>query len=235
MTYKTFADLIRFHTKTNSATLTDANLAMLATVALDDIAKEIAKTNEDFFGMTFMRDLIEGQREYYLPDEVLNNIKMVEATFDGTVWEYLPEFDLNLYTKPTNEESILTNFSHKPMFDIWGNSLYLYSKAIIDIPEGLKLWAIIYPKGISAANLSSETDMSVPPDEYEFGVPRQFHELIARRVIIDYKNSRDKPIPLTERESAFEVDLQKAVQAVRGLNLDRSMVASVPYNDGQNF
>lgn len=238
MKYTEFATYIRFHTKTDSVTLTDAELVALANVKKDDIAKEIAKGNEDIFGMWYLRDLEAGVREYSFPANILSNIKGVEACVanEGTEFKKFDEFDLTKYRQTTVETDIRQQFSGKYLFDIFRKSLWLYTgEEIIDVTEGLKLWAIQFPADLTTGILASTADMSVDPSTTSHGMPREAHEIWARSVIIDYKNSKEKPIPLTEKELNYENDLQKVLNALKGTNLDRQNLASVPTNTGENY
>lgn len=233
MTPVQFAAYIRYKTKTNATTLTDANILLMANIIKDDIAKEITKTNEDYFVITLLRNLVAGQRTYSFPTDVLNAIKYLEAQLDGVKWKWLNEFDLNSFKKPTNETSILAEFAGKePQFDISGSQLTLYTdSAIIDVTDGLKLRSIIYPADLTS--LAGTNDMAVAPSNISFGMPRQFHMVWATKVIVEYKTSKEKPIPLTERELNVDKDLLLALNALRGGNLDRTIVATVP-NAGNN-
>jgi hypothetical protein len=238
MKYTEFATYIRFHTKTDSTTLTDAELVSLANVKKDDIAKEIAKGNEDIFGMWYLRDLEAGVREYSFPANILSNIKGVEACVanEGTEFKKFDEFDLTKYRQTTVEADIRQQFSGKYLFDIFRKSLWLYTgEEIIDVTDGLKLWAIQFPADLTTAILSSSEDMSVDPSTTSHGMPREAHEIWARSVIIEYKNSKEKPIPLTEKELNYENDLQKVLNALKGTNLDRQNLASVPRDTGENY
>jgi len=120
MNYQKFASLVRYYTKTNSTTFTDAEMLILANIFKEDIAGLISKeVGEDYFGLRFERDLIAGQREYDLPSEVMSRIKYLEAKLDGTDWERLSEVDLTEYERTTDEATILLNFSDQsPKFDI---------------------------------------------------------------------------------------------------------------------
>ena len=73
------------------------------------------------------------------------------------------------------------------------------------------------------------------PTQYEHGFPRQFHELLARRVAIAYKSSKDRPIPLSEKEQMYEIDLERQIVLMRDENMDRNIIPSIPYNDGSNY
>ena len=69
--------------------------------------------------------------------------------------------------------------------------------------------AIQFPATSQLVILSSTEDMSADPSTTSHGMPREAHEIWARSVIIEYKNSKEKPIPLTEKELNYENDLQK--------------------------
>jgi len=235
MTPVIFARLVRKYTRTNSTTLADQELMDYANAFKDEIAGEISQVNEDYFVRTFLADLKAGQREYSIPDEMMNNLKYVEAKLDGTTQKRLNEFDLNRYGKATDETTILAEFAGiDAMMDLSGGSIFIYSdSAIIDVTQGLIVAATIYPADL--ASLAGTTDMSTDPDAYTCGFPRQFHELLARRCSIAWKSSRPKPVPLSEKEQMYEVDLSRKVNALKGLNLDRSVEATVPYDDGQDY
>lgn len=234
MTSTQFAAYIRLHTKTNSTTFADADILAYANVVKDDLAKDILKVNEDIFGMQYLRNLVAGQREYSLPVEMLNQIKYVEAMLDGVNWSKLTETDLNTYGNATDEASILYNFSGRTAYDIFRNSLWLLTgDAIIAVTEGLKLWAIQWPENLAALNGSS--DMSVPSANTEVAMPRSTHYVWATKVIIAYKEGKQKPIPLTQSEQRVDVDWASCLNSMRGINLDRAVLATVPKDDGQNY
>ena len=88
--------------------------------------------------------------------------------------------------------------------------------------------------------MDSATDMSVDPSTTTHGIPKELHELWARGVVIDYKESREKPIPLTERELKYEFDKQKAIETLKHGNLDREVIGTLPPasdrgNDGSDY
>jgi len=235
MNFVEFAKLIRLSTKTNSSTFTDSDILIYANIFKDDICEQIAKkVGEDFFGLRWTRDLVAGQREYDLPDEVIK-IKYVEAMLDGIKWKKLDETDLSTYGKSTDENTIKEVYEGKnPEYELFDRSIFIFSEdTIISVEDGLKLWAIIYP--VDFTSLSGTEDMSVAPDDYSHGFPRQFHELLARRISIAYKSSKDRPIPLSEKEKLYEVDLDEKIQSMKDANLDRSVEPSVPYDDGSNY
>jgi hypothetical protein len=237
MTPAQFAAYIRKQTKTNSTTFPDADILLYANIIKNDLAKEVTKANEDYFGVELKRDLVAGKRNYAFPTYMLNNMKYLQAKLDGTTQQVLKEFDVNTYKTATDEDSILANWAGKsPSFDIYGNEIIIYSdSAIIDVTEGLILWSIIYPADLTS--LSGTSDMSENPTLTSFGIPTELHFVWAAKVIIEYKNSKEKPIPLTEREVNVNNDLTLAINSLKGLNLDRSLVATIPdySNNGQNY
>jgi len=236
MTPVNFAKLVRLYTKTNSTTFTDADILVLANIFKDDIAAQIGKeVGEDYFGLRYERNLVANQREYDLPAEMMGRIKYLEAKLDGTNWERLKETDLTIYDRTSDEDTIELAYADKdPEFDMFDQSIFILSgDAIIAVTNGLKLWCIIYPADFSS--LSGSDDMSTPPDDYSHGFPRQFHELLARRVSIAYKSSKDRPIPLSEKEKLYEVDLSAAINTMKDANLDRSVVPSMPEYDGADY
>lgn len=237
MTPVQFAAYIRLKTKTNSTTFPDADILTYANIIKDDIAKEVTKANEDYFGIELLRNLEAGKRSYTFPSDVLNQIKYTQAKLNGTDWQRLSEFDVNTYKRPTDEASILANWAGKqPQMDIFGGQLVIYSDAaIVDVEEGLKLWSIIYPADLTS--LSGTNDLSVAPSTISFGMPRQLHKVWATKVIVEYKTSKEKPIPLTEQEQNVAVDLSLAINSLKEQNLDRTLVATVrdDSNNGQDY
>jgi hypothetical protein len=54
------------------------------------------------------------------------------------------------------------------------------------------------------------------------------------------QESREKPIPLSEREQKYEYDKMKAIYALRNQDLDREVIGHLPDssdrgNDGANY
>lgn len=236
MTGQNFASLVRLYTKTNSTTLTDANIVILANVVKDDFAKQILSADEDIFGVPATRNLVASdisdptKREYSLPEDYIG-IKSVEAKFDGTNWMRLFELDLAKHRRATDEATIISlyeNTEGRAFYDIFRNSLWLYSGAIAAVTAGLKLWYISYPADISAATLALSTDLSLDPSTTTSQLPRQFHELWARKISILWKSTREKPIPLAERELVFDADFLKAIGSITNPNKDRDIEASLP-------
>jgi hypothetical protein len=229
MSPKTLAAYVRFRTKTNSTTFSDTDLTLLLGVHIDELAKRILLANEDYFGMPQTTDLVADQREYPMPTDKLSSIKFVEVKLDGTNWIPLKEFDLASYTRTTDETAITDNFANeegRAFYDIFRKSLWIYSGTITDVIGGIKLWTFTWPHHFT--DLTSETDMSIDPTTTAHGFPREFHKILADLIIVDWKQSGDKQIALSENEQNIEDRIQKALDTIRSANQTRVVTAILP-------
>lgn len=242
MTPAEFTTHVRYMTRTTSATLTDANLKALMKVRQDEIARAILRADEDILLIPQTANLVADQREYPFPTDMIARIKRVEAKLDGTNWIKLEEIDVTDISKPTHTEANITNYysnlEGEAFYDIRRKSIYIFSGTITAVTTGLKLLVSTYPTAIT--DLTSTTDMSEDPSDTTHGVPRALHELWARGVIIDFKSSREKPIPLSERELSYQLDLDKAIETLKHGNLDREVIGQLPAasdrgNDGYDY
>lgn len=237
MTGTELATYIRKKTRTNATTFTDAEIVAFLNPNKDEMAQRIVEVREDYFGIFQLRNLVADQRNYAFPNDLLSKMKYLEAKLDGTNWKRLVEIDIQNTDIVTNEEKIQSYFSDKqPCFEIFGGEIIIYSgSAIIAVTDGLKLWSIIFPADFATSDLSGSTDLSVPPTATSFGFPRQFHKLLADKVIIEWKEAQDKPVPLTQNEALWERRMMDSLDSVRQVNLDRPLETEAPYNDGSDY
>ncbi len=56
----------------------------------------------------------------------------------------------------------------------------------------------MYPREISIEDIDNDIELS------QIGLPRNFHNVLIKRAVIDFKESRDKPIPLTQSEQVYQ-------------------------------
>lgn len=229
MVGKEFADYIRFVTRTNSSTFTDAQIVTIANVKRVFLAKKIESVDENYFGSPEFRDLVASSvsREYPLPSDMLSKLKRVEAKIDGEVWIPLKRFDLNMYDGATDEDTIIANFGNTKgtaKYHIYRNSLWLYTGTIPAYDEGnkyLKLWSYAYPAKLVEADLADEArDLADPSDDDDNGIPMLMHELWADMVSVQYKATKQKPIPLTQQEKDIPVRLRDLLEELRGMDRD---------------
>ncbi len=234
MTPVELAKLIRLRTRTNSTTFSDADIISYANIHIDDISSEIIKANEDYFGFEDKRNLEAGKRNYALPPELLSQIKHLQAYINGE-WCVLREEDVNFLEISTDETSIQNAWEGKdPAFMIFGKEIIILSEdSIEDVTDGLKLWSIVYPQHLT--DLSLTTDMSVRKSPITCGFPRQFHELLATVIVIDWKGSQDKPIALTAKETNYKKDLADKIDSLKEMNLNREVKSQPEYDDGSEY
>jgi len=237
MKFSTFAAFVRAQTFTDANTLTNEDLAMRANVEKDDFALKILEANEDYFGFAYKADLIANQREYPLPASILPQIKKVEVMLDGENWDPIDETDLNFIDAPTNESDIQNAYSgRKAEYGLFGGSIHIYSAdAIIDVMEGIKLFAFEYPKDYRADDFNGSVDMSTPVDLTSSALPIAFHYLLALKVIIGWKNGRPKPVKLQGDELKFDDKFNAALKTIKKANLDRAFTAKRPVNYGYQY
>lgn len=241
------ATYIRTKTRTNSTTFPDSMMLPFVTFRQDELARKLMNSlseDEDMFLTPHTADLVASstQRDYGFPSDILSRVKRVEATFDGTTWVRLLPISMNDYPFTHDEDTITSHFTNeegKCKYKLQRKSIFIYSGTIIAVTGGLKLWCFNYPTLIS--DLTENTnDIEDDPDTTHHGFPRELHELLARGVIIDYKESREKPIPLTEREQKYEYDVVQAIATLKHGDQNKEIIGSLPPavergNDGQDY
>jgi hypothetical protein len=217
-------------TRTNSSTFSDADILALMKVRQVEIAKAILDADEDILLVPQYADLEANQREYTLPTDMLSSLKRIEAKLDGTNYVKLDEIDITTVPYTINSESSITQyFSNEEgmaKFSLSRKAIKIWSGTITDVTDGLKILVNTLPSAIT--DLSLTTDMSIDPSTTTLGIPIEMHEIWARGVIIDWKSSREKPIPLSQQEQVYGIDLIKAINSLKPQNANRSFVASLP-------
>jgi len=228
---------LRLKTRTNSTTLTNADLVILANVVKDRLVTRALDTDEDLFLVPTFLNLVANQREYPLHADLLSRIKRVEAKLDASGYIKLREFDLTQYKYPISTETDITehfgNNMGEASFDIMRSAIWIYSGTITSVTDGLKVWLNTVVQDLS--NMASTVDMSVDPTTTAHGIPRTLHDVLATGMIIEWKESREKPLPLSQREQMYEEQVRKAMQSLKGVNYDRDVIGTIPYSDGSEY
>jgi len=241
MRYDKFFKLIRHKTRTNTSTFTTDDIIDVANLIKDEIVQAVIKQDEDYFVMPFLRDLRAGQKEYYLPNRMLANIKQLEIDIDGDgKYSEGTEVDLNMqkrhYIRTDDSEFQEIDAGDKVAYRLSRDSLILVTnETIIDVYDGLRLHCLAYPKDLESGDEAKTIDMSVDPTSTEFGIPRAIHGIWLRKVTKWYKESREKPIPLDEDEKMVDQKFEDFLATLSPQNLDREDVGEVPYDDGTNY
>lgn len=231
MTGQNFASYTRYLTKTTSTTFSDADIVLLSNTVKDEMATRINKANSDVFGMIYTTNLVANQREYSLPTDVLRTLKKLEAKFDGTNWIALNELDVSSLKRPTDETTITSYFSNEAgnaFFDIYRDSLFIYSGTISNVASGIQLYAMVWPEDIASGTLSLSTDIGLPSATDKRALPREFHKLWAEAVAIEYKQSKDRASALTVNEQKWEERFTSILDSLKNNNLDKVIRFGVP-------
>lgn len=234
MTPKQLAEYVRLKTRTNSNSFPDDDLLLLINHVKNDVVERALEVDEDIFLVPTYFNLVANQREYPFKADMLARIKRVEVKFSSSE-DYIKLNPLDLTDLPNavgSESLIVGQFSNeagRAYYDILRNGIKIYSGTISAVTAGIRVWLNTYPANIASVNLT--TDMSVDPSTTAHGVPRPLHKVIAKGVVIEYKESREKPIPLTEREQKWEFDLEKAIQTLKRTDYDREVTGDLPDND----
>jgi len=231
MTPEKFATITRYKTRTNSTSFTDSEMLVYMSARQDELAADILKVDEDILLIPQFTSLVADQREYPFPSDMLSRVKRIEAKLDSVNWIKLNELDITQHDYPITLEADITKYftnnEGEAYFDIMRKAITIYSGTIVDVTNGLRMWINTFPTAIGDLT-EATTDMSVDPSVYTHGIPRELHEIWSRGVIIDFKSSREKPIPLTERELRYDLDKRTALQTLTHGNLDREIIGHLP-------
>ena len=214
---------------------------MLSVINLkkDLITEKIARaTSGKYLGVYGYGDLVADQREYPLPTDVLNRLILVNLKFSSSD-NYVKAKPVDIDDIPNfrfDEDYISSNFSNsEPKYFIYRSSVFVLSQSIDDVEDGLQYWYINFLPDVP--NLTEDTtDLSVATDtslSVKQGFPKMFHELLARAVIIDFKEMSS--LPLVGREPLFDQDLEAAIADLNPLDTNEELKGTIPYDDGSNY
>jgi len=227
MTGTQLSALIYRKTKATTTTYTAANMLVDVNLMKDEIASRIQQSRPTVWHMSTLCDLADDQREYSLPSDMLNNIVSLELKFTATGdFVKATHFARRHYSDALQETKIVNDFDNlEPRYFIRRQALYILSGTIITVVEGLKLVYDAFPADL--ANLTGIVDLSIDPSTITHGFPREFHELLARRVSIEYK-SNQPDMKLNDKELGYDNDLDKALDDFSTLDLSQATFGSVP-------
>lgn len=214
MTSAELNTLINFKTGCNDVTFTTTDKLPLVNIFKNEIAYKIVERNAGYFLVPATFDLVANQREYKFPDAILNRMHKLELKFSANDARF-PSTYIKDYQGSETESQIVANYSNSQgMFahTIRRRAVYILSGTVPTLAGGGRLTYYELPADLS--NLTDSTDMSVDPTTTTFGFPKAFHELLARRVSIEWKGAQPKPIPLNRHELNYENDLQLALDAI---------------------
>ena len=241
MTPLALANLIRYYTKTNTTTFTNADMLALVNAFKDEIASLIVERDAGYFDIPCTFNLIADQRHYALGDNLLNRLHKVEIKF-STSDARQPAYNIKDYLGSETESEIVKQFTNAQdgfAYTIRRRALFILSGTITAVTNGVRTWSIIYPADLTDMTASA-TSMEVDPSTTTFGFPRQFHELLARKVGIVWKLTQPKPIPLTDHETKYKRDLEEQLDAIATNDKSAETIGDTPSaadlgNDGHDY
>ena len=239
MTGTQLAALIRYKTKTNSTTFKDADMLVLVNLKKDELASRIQRVRPEIFQVPANEDLVADQREYAFPADVMNNIVRLMVKFTSSGDKVLVTPVTRAHWKEALQESLIVrDYSNdEPAYFLRRQAIYILSGTIIPVTDGIELVFNSFPANL--ANLTGSTDLAVDPTTTTHGFPREFHELWARTVTIEYKDRNN--IKLSSKERSFEIDLVKQIDDFSIPNLDEEVIGQLPretkftHDDGYNL
>lgn len=211
MTPLEYGNLIRSGLKMTSVTLTGDEIVNRTNEVLPIVEGKINEKDNlgrSILGVIGFADFKDGEREYPFPSDLLNKIIGVEAKLSTTGdWMELESFDLSNYTRTTDESTIVSQFKGKPQYDMFRESLWIYSDTITNVAEGnkgLKLWYLGEFKRLANVTESSvhlETAPTGEADEQNFkrGIPKSIQYWLVRYIRKEIKEENE--IALTEYET----------------------------------
>ena len=263
MTPLIFANKIRSYTKQSTTSLTDADILLLANPIKDSMAELIASRDikGNYFVIPTLVDLVAGQREYALPDDVLDHLYSIEVAFSQLVpIPYVLAFpdDFRRLGLSRTEANIQANYTNGggslgntfglnmsqvvgPNYEIQRRAFYLLSGAIdsttlggATVPSGIRIRYRVYPADLAALT-DNTTDMSIDPTTTTFGMPRQFHELWARACAIEWKSAHPGAVPPTQLDAQYPNDLEAKLSGIEENDLSSEIIGRIPYDNGYRY
>lgn len=227
MTGTQLAVFIRRKTKTTITTYEEADLLVDVNLMKDEIVSAIQQVRSEIFNIEELVNLVVSStsREYDIPLTMLNRMIDLEIKFTvaGKFVQAKP-IARRHYKDALEETKIVNNFDNlNPRYFIRRKKVYILSGTIIVVANGLKFVTDRLPADL--ANLTGLTDLALNTAT-ENGIPKEFHELWARRVSIEYKDANNTR--LSKKELNYEVDLDKKLNDFSIANLDETVIGALP-------
>jgi len=218
--------LINLKCSTNDTTFTLAEKLALVNIFKDEISSMIVESNPEFFLVPSTFDLLADQREYAIGDDMLNRIRKVEIKFaDADARQ--PSRGIKDWLGSETESEIIKSFANGQgefAHTIRRRALFILSGTIVDVTDGGRIWANIFPANL--ANLTGIVGLEVDPSTTSFGFPRQFHELLARIVAIEYKSANK--MKLSQKDIKYDYDLKTQLDAISKPDDSGEVIGNLP-------
>lgn len=225
------------HNKTsqNADTFVDSKLVEYVNAGIDYIAGKVQQQRPEVWNIPAEFDLVANQREYSFPSDVINKLTSLDVKING---KFVRAIGLKKAPSiPLTEEAIRENFK-EPHYFIRRNAIFLLTPDPIPaVSQGGVLTYNSFPALLTTDRLSETEDLSEDPSLTEHGFPREFHELLATYVSLNYKSDNEQSLSETDRR--FDLDMQaklaefsapadESIEEIRDLRTDY-------YNNGFNL
>lgn len=226
------ATLVRRKTHTTTTTYSNADLLSDANIYIDEIASAIQLKRPDVWHFPATLDLVANQREYALPI-TLNGQETVEMKLED---EYVYATPLKQRPKFALVEDNITAYytNANPHYFIRRDSLYVLSGTITNVTAGIKITYNKAPAPLT--DITSTDDMSIHPSTTTLGFPKEFHDLLARRLTLHYKNINS--IELNQEDLTYEQELAQRIEEYSTPIQSLSRMISTPtdhFNNGYDL
>ena len=229
---------IRRKTHTTTATYSDADILIDVNAEIEEFAVEIKKARETIWNITALDDLVASStsRLYAFPDDILSSIVSVELMFAvGDNYVQAKPSARRHYNDVLQESIIVNNFNNSdPEYFIRRKAIYVLSGTIVAVTDGIKLVYDAFPAALT--NLTGSACLSIDPTTTTHGFPREFHKLLARKVIRDYRS--EHKIKLNKVDLDFENDFEKKLDAFSVVDTGKVIKGGLPItrsDDGYDF
>ena len=215
MTATTFTSALRKRTGTVVATLSNANVLVIANEAKNELARALVQIDASYFVVPVFANISASSatdlesREYPWNDDFMRQIGLQIAT-DSTQspLKYFP-------AKPypgglekliddiggLTEANITANFSNEDggaYYVQYRRVNFLLTATLSAVTNGYRQHYNAYPVDLTDA--TATTDLDLDPTTTTFGMPRFLHEIWVDLSSVKYKIERVNPLPLSARE-----------------------------------
>ena len=225
---------IRRKTHTTTATYSDADILIDVNAEIEEFATEIKKARETIWNITALDDLVASttSRLYAFPEDILSSIIDVELMFvAGEDYVQAKPSARRHYNDVLQESVIIANFDNSdPEYFIRRKAIYILSGTIAVVVDGIKIVYDAFPAKL--ADLAGVVDLSIDPTTTTHGFPREFHKLLARKIIRDHKSEHN--MKLNKVDIDFEIDFQKKLDAFSTVDTGKTIVAGLPVTDSDD-
>ena len=144
MTLQKIFDKTRRLTKTTTITLSDARLLDLSNETYLDIQRRLAQEEIEIFGTIKKTDLVAGQTNYQLPNDMLTILRMevnYDDPTDNTKWVKVSQTDLG--NLPFEFYNLLQSQpKSKPLMDLFASQIFIFPQPADNKVNGIRLWYI---------------------------------------------------------------------------------------------